>query len=177
MHSYHKAGHYCFAQVGYVSEFCAMFSDECQQVSCDDMNKLNVGTLAVSRYHQLSRFFPVGDATNYPNHHFPYRNSKIIPSGYMLLQEQPSSRVEWFALGAQVLWYITTCQHDAVAAIPRLTDSYHLPPAASTETNLAVCTTEFQPLVLCTCSIGAPSFTVQTRLPMPALTLLPLYLS
>ena len=92
VHSYHKDGHYRFAHFGYVSEFCAMFSDECQQVSCDDMNKLNVGTLPVSRYHQLFRFFHVVDAANYLDHDFPYRNSKIIPSGCLLLQEQPSSR-------------------------------------------------------------------------------------
>ena len=58
-------------------------------MSCNDMNKLNVGTLAVSRYHQLSRFFPLDDAPDYPDHDFPYRNAKIIPSGYMLLQQPP----------------------------------------------------------------------------------------
>ena len=81
--SQYRDSHYCFAQVGHVSEFCAAFSDECQQLSADDMNKLNVGTLAVSRYHQLGKFFPVDDSPNYPDHDFPYRNAKLIPSGYI----------------------------------------------------------------------------------------------
>ena len=85
LHKHHEHSHYCFAQVGYVSEFCAALTEECQQFSCDDMNKLNVGILAVSRYHQLSRFFPIQDAPNYFDHDFPYRNSKIIPCGYMML--------------------------------------------------------------------------------------------
>jgi len=51
-----------------------------------DMNKLNVGTLAVSRYyHQLRHFFPLSDRPCYPGHDIPSRNSKIIPCGYMLL--------------------------------------------------------------------------------------------
>ena len=31
--------------------------------------------------------FPVDDSPNYPDHDFPYRNAKLIPSGYMLLQQ------------------------------------------------------------------------------------------
>ena len=38
-----------------------MFTNECLQVSYDNMNKLKVGTLALSHYHQLTRFFLVGD--------------------------------------------------------------------------------------------------------------------
>ena len=80
----HADSHFAFAQVQYLMEFSATFP-ECCVISCDDMNKVNVGTLAVSRYHQINRFFPVNDAPQYPDHDFPYRNSKIIPSGYMII--------------------------------------------------------------------------------------------
>ena len=60
----------------------AQYSDECCILSCDDMNKVNVGTLAVSRYHQIGKFFSISDTPSYGDHDFPYRKSKIIPSGY-----------------------------------------------------------------------------------------------
>ena len=99
-HKAHLDGHFAFTQANYVCELCQKFEDECVSISCDDMNKVNVGTLAVSRYHQLSHFFPVSDRPCYPDHDFPSRNSKIIPCGYMLLrpkvqqhhQHQPRSR-------------------------------------------------------------------------------------
>ena len=45
--------HYLFVQVAYRKEFSIMFKKECALFSCDDMNKIKVGALAVSRYHQL----------------------------------------------------------------------------------------------------------------------------
>ena len=75
----HADSHFAFAQVHYVMELCAAFGDECAVMSCDDMNKINVGTLAVARYHQLGQFFPVNDVPRYADHDFPFRNSKIIP--------------------------------------------------------------------------------------------------
>ena len=55
------------------------------------MNKVHVGTLVVSRYHQLQHFFPVGDRPRYQDHDFPFANSKIIPSGYMVLSHHERS--------------------------------------------------------------------------------------
>ena len=53
--------------------------------SCD-VNKIKVGTLAVSRYHQLEkRYYPVDDAPNYPDHDFLVPGYHIIASGYMRL--------------------------------------------------------------------------------------------
>lgn len=84
---YHLDSHFCNAQVAYVREFCAQHDDECV-LSYDNKNKVNVGTLAVSRYHQISRFFPTSDMPNYPDLDFPYRPAKIVPSGYMVLTSQ-----------------------------------------------------------------------------------------
>jgi len=39
--------------VAYRKELAAMFPDEFAMFSCDDMNKIKVGPLAVSRYHQV----------------------------------------------------------------------------------------------------------------------------
>lgn len=48
-----------------------MFSDEACLFSCD-INKLKVGPPSVSHYHQISRFFPVEDKPNVPDHDFEY---------------------------------------------------------------------------------------------------------
>ena len=77
--------HYLFACVSYRSEFAQMFSKFCAIFSCDDMNKVKVGALAVSRYHQTERFFPIEDAPNVPDHDFPVPGYLLIPSGYMRL--------------------------------------------------------------------------------------------
>lgn len=45
----HQDAHYCFAQVRYVREFAQLFPG-IVELSCDNKNKMNVGTLAVSRY-------------------------------------------------------------------------------------------------------------------------------
>ena len=66
-------------------EFAANHQDEVMAFSCDDMNKIRIGSMAVSRYHQIRRFFVVGDEPNYPDHDFPVKNNKIIPSGYLCL--------------------------------------------------------------------------------------------
>jgi len=63
------------------------FKDECLILSCDDMNKLKVSTLAVSRYHQVTKFFPNDDQPNYPDHDFPIPGYKLITSGYMILTD------------------------------------------------------------------------------------------
>ena len=68
------------------------------------MNKLKVGPPAVSRYHQISRFFPSDDKSNVPDHDFPNPGYLLIPSGYMQLIEpatdtgtvQPSKRAKLF---------------------------------------------------------------------------------
>ena len=57
------------------------------------MNKINIGSLAVSRYHQLRRFFPTDDQPQYSDHDFPLRKSKILPPGYMVLEKPTESHV------------------------------------------------------------------------------------
>ena len=54
------------------------------------MNKVKVGALAVSRYHQIERFFPVDDSPNVPDHDFPVPGYLLIPSGYMRLLKNAS---------------------------------------------------------------------------------------
>lgn len=74
-----------FAQVAYRREFSAMFDKESAILSTDDMNKIKVGALAVSRYHQIDRYFPTEGSPNVPDHDFPIPGYLIIPSGYMRL--------------------------------------------------------------------------------------------
>ena len=68
-------------------QFAMHFEDECMILSCDDMNEVNVGTLAVSSYHQLKKFFPKDDQPNYLDHDFPIPGDKFIPSGYLILTD------------------------------------------------------------------------------------------
>lgn len=53
--------------------------------SCDDMNKIRVGPLAMSRYHQISKIFPTDDQPQYHDQDFPHPGYLLIPSGYMQL--------------------------------------------------------------------------------------------
>ena len=47
---------------------------------------MNVGTLAVSRYHQLKGMFALDDKAVVPDHDFPFRQFKLCPSGYAFLE-------------------------------------------------------------------------------------------
>ena len=80
-HSHHKDSHYCHAQVGYMLEFAQQFADSTSTFSCDNKNKVNVGTLAVSRYHQILKIFPVSNLAVYRDHDFLIPREKLIPSG------------------------------------------------------------------------------------------------
>ena len=69
-------------------ELSQMLLNETVALSADDKNKLNVGTLAVSRYFNQGKFFMTNDQPNYPDHDFPYRGAKLIPAGYLLLKSR-----------------------------------------------------------------------------------------
>lgn len=59
--------------------------------STDTMNKA-IGTLAVSRYRQIRKVFPVNDKPDYPNHDFPIGHGyKITPVGYMVLESKETT--------------------------------------------------------------------------------------
>ena len=94
LHHSNEDSHFAFAQCNYAMEFGQHFSDACVTLSCDDMNKVHVGTLAVSRYHQLQHFFPMDDKPQYNDHDFPFADSKIIPSGYMALRHHERNSVK-----------------------------------------------------------------------------------
>lgn len=88
----HQDLHFTMAQVGYANELFELFHDEAARISVDDKNKVNVGTLAVSRFFHISKFFPVDDSPNYGDHDFPYPDSKIVPSGYLVMETKGQSR-------------------------------------------------------------------------------------
>ena len=58
-----------------LSEAGEYFHDEVIRISADDKNKVNVGTLAVSRYHQISHFFMTIVQTTLIMT-FPFRDTK-----------------------------------------------------------------------------------------------------
>lgn len=84
----HPDFHYTSAQVNIVGELAEMFSDETIAISADDKNKINVGTLAVSRHFSINNIFATNDQPNYPDHDFPYTNAKLVPAGYLLLKSK-----------------------------------------------------------------------------------------
>ena len=59
-------------------------------LSSDDMAKIKVGPLAVSRYHQMRKIFLKGDQPNLPDHDFPIPGYLLNTSGYMWLQNNNS---------------------------------------------------------------------------------------
>ena len=60
VHISHPDSNYCRAQMAYMLEFGQKFSRSVATLSCDNKMKVNVGTLAVSSYHQLKHFFSSG---------------------------------------------------------------------------------------------------------------------
>ena len=52
-----------------VEEFAESYGQ--LRLSCDDMNIIQVGRPAISRYHQIKGFFPVGAGPNFEVHDFP----------------------------------------------------------------------------------------------------------
>ena len=82
--------HYTMAQVNLANELFQMHDGECLRLSCDDKNKVNVGILCVSRRMQITKYFSMDDQPVYQDHDFPAQQSKIIPSGYMLMQTRRS---------------------------------------------------------------------------------------
>ena len=72
-------------------ELSEMLLNETVALSADDKNKLNVGTLAVSRDFTQGKFFMTNDQPNYPDHDFPYSGAKLIRAGYLLLKSRTRS--------------------------------------------------------------------------------------
>ena len=90
-----KNQHFLFARVAYREELASKFREECQFYSCDDMNKLRMGpSPAVSRYHQINRFFMTDDTPNLGDHDFPNPGYLIVPSGYMSLTTHDSDEID-----------------------------------------------------------------------------------
>ena len=88
----HPDLHYTRAQVKMAHELFALYPNEGLRISADDKNKIHIGKLAVSRYFKLRKYFPQTDSPNYPTHDFPQANTKINPSGYMILTEKAKPR-------------------------------------------------------------------------------------
>ena len=76
----HKDLHFCRAQAAYFFEAAGMFNDDTLHLSANDKNKVNIGTLPVSRYHQISKFFLLKDSPNYPDCDFPIPGYIITPN-------------------------------------------------------------------------------------------------
>lgn len=74
--------------MNFVGQLAEVFSDETIAISADDKNKVNVGTLAVSRHFPIKNIFATNDQPNYPDHDFAYTNAKIVPAGYSLLSSR-----------------------------------------------------------------------------------------
>jgi hypothetical protein len=87
----HKDSHEYFASVKSVREFCALHPGISTIFSCDSKAKVHIGGQAVSRYHQLRKFFPSDDTPHYADHDFPISGYLIEPDGYLMLQDKNTS--------------------------------------------------------------------------------------
>ena len=99
--------HYLFSRVKKRREFSQKISDEVIALSCDDMNKLNVGGgMMVSRYHQIRRIYMKDVSPYYEDCDFNLPGYKIIPSEYMLLEFNNNLPMEYQQSSDK-------CYHDA----------------------------------------------------------------
>ena len=78
--------HYYAARVKNLCEYTQKFKQSCSLYSCDNMNKVRIGVLAVSRYHQIRKIFMTDQSPDYPDHDFPHPGYLITPAGYMQLK-------------------------------------------------------------------------------------------
>ncbi len=69
-----------------VNEMFDLAENETLRISADDKNKVPLGTLAVSRYFNIRKYFPEEDSPNYKDHDW-IAASKIVPSGYLLMRK------------------------------------------------------------------------------------------
>ena len=82
----HPDAHHAASLVRFALEFGALFGDFVDIVAYDDKAKLKVGSPAVSRYHQMCKFFLENDMPNFQDHDFPDPGSLITPSSYLHLK-------------------------------------------------------------------------------------------
>jgi hypothetical protein len=74
--------HFARAERKCMDEFMSSYSQ--LNASGDDMNIIQVGRPAVSRYHQIKGFFPIGKGPNYTVHDFPNAKYGIKLGGFMV---------------------------------------------------------------------------------------------
>ncbi|CAF4447715.1 unnamed protein product, partial [Didymodactylos carnosus] len=77
--------HFASSQVKYGYELAALYPQEINSLSCDNKCKIPVGSLAVSRHHQIRRFFPKEQQPNYSEHDFK-DGLYITPCKYLELR-------------------------------------------------------------------------------------------
>ena len=65
-----------------ITEFMTSFGQI--NVSGDDMNIIQVGRPAVSRYHQIKQLYPEGQGPNFSVHDFPNAEYGIKLGGFMI---------------------------------------------------------------------------------------------
>jgi hypothetical protein len=85
-----KATHYGRSQQKMMAEFFALYGQP--NFSGDDMNIIQVGRPAVSRYHQTRRFLVDGLGFDACTHDFPVAELGIKLGGFMLLGGDPQKR-------------------------------------------------------------------------------------
>ena len=66
-----------------LKEFQMLYGQEC--ASGDDMNIIQIGRPAVSRYHQIRRLFGTGAGPDYEIHDFPMPELGIKLGGFMII--------------------------------------------------------------------------------------------
>ena len=76
--------HFARAERKLVDEFIASWGQ--LNMSGDDMNIIQVGRPAVSRYHQIRGFYPTGEGPNYAVHDFPNAEYGICKLGGFMVR-------------------------------------------------------------------------------------------
>jgi hypothetical protein len=74
--------HFGRAEQGLITEFVQSFRQ--LNLSGDDMNIIQVGRPAVSRYHQICKFYAEGEGPDYAVHDFPNAAYGIRLGGFMV---------------------------------------------------------------------------------------------
>lgn len=86
--------HYARSERKLIDEFMCSYGQLI--ISGDDMNIIQVGRPAVSRYHQIKGFFPLGQGPNFAVHDFPNSKYGIKLGGFMVRNNTTLKRDQYY---------------------------------------------------------------------------------
>lgn len=92
---FHPDFHYSASDVKTLLELAALYDDEVVFLSCDNKNKIRLGAAANSNPTKPRGMFMRNQQPSLPDHSFPAKDAKIVPMGYMVVNNTRRARSQF----------------------------------------------------------------------------------